>query len=50
MTKTLLRDAVAVAGLGCLGAGLHLQFGTGVALIVVGVLLLVPACSAARGR
>jgi len=48
--KNLFRDAVAVTGLACLAAGLHLKFGPGVALIVVGVLLLLPACLAVRGR
>lgn len=48
--KTLLIDAVGLAGLGCLAAGVHLQFGPGPALIVAGaVLLLVALRRAAQG-
>lgn len=48
--KNLFRDAVAVTGLACLGSGLYVRFDAGVALIVIGVLLLIPACLAARSR
>ncbi|CAG9184249.1 hypothetical protein CURE108131_25095 [Cupriavidus respiraculi] len=48
--KTLLTDVVGLGGLGCLGAGLYLQFGAGPALMGVGALLLGGAVRAAAGR
>lgn len=48
--KTLLIDAVGLAGLGCLAAGVHLQFGPGPALIVAGAVLLLVALAAARRK
>lgn len=41
--KNLVRDGVALVGLGCLAAGLYLQYGAGVALMATGGLLLVAA-------
>ena len=46
--KTLLTDLVGLVGLGCLAAGLYIQFGTGPALIVGGALLLSVAVAAGR--
>ncbi|CBJ37887.1 conserved exported protein of unknown function [Ralstonia solanacearum CMR15] len=48
--KTLLIDAVGLAGLGCLAAGVHIQFGPGPALIVAGAVLLLGAVAAARRK
>lgn len=48
--KTLLTDLVGMVGLGCLAAGLYIQFGAGPALIAVGALLLAGAVAAARRR
>lgn len=49
--KTIFRDAVTIVGLGCLVAGLYISFGKGIALIVLGWLLLLPAAIAVtRGR
>ncbi|MGD7196520.1 hypothetical protein ACQCQP_01610 [Ralstonia pseudosolanacearum] len=48
--KTMLTDAVGLAGLGCLAAGVHFQFGPGPALIVVGVVLLLGAVAAAKRK
>jgi len=41
--KNLVRDLVAVMGLGCLFAGLCLTYGLGVALTILGGLLLAAA-------
>lgn len=46
--KAIIRDAVAVIGLGCFAAGMYLQFGAGIALTSIGVLLLAAAATAAR--
>ncbi|MHA6885715.1 hypothetical protein [Ralstonia pseudosolanacearum] len=48
--KTLLIDAVGLAGLGCLAVGVHIQFGPGPALIVAGCVLLLGAVAAARRK
>ncbi|CCF97599.1 MULTISPECIES: hypothetical protein [Ralstonia solanacearum species complex] len=48
--KTLLTDAVGLAGLACLAAGVRLQFGPGPALIVVGAVLLLGAVAAVRRK
>jgi len=48
--KNLLIDAAGVAGLGCLAAGVYVQYGTGPSLIVGGALLLAFALRAAAGR
>ena len=42
----MLTDLVGLVGLGCLAAGLYIQFGTGPALIISGVLLLTVAVAA----
>ncbi len=44
--KRLLTDLVGLAGLGCLAAGLYLQFGAGMALMIVGGLMLAGAVKA----
>ncbi|CAJ49073.1 hypothetical protein ACLQ9F_11960 [Bordetella avium] len=48
--KNLLIDAAGVAGLGCLVAGVYVEYGIGSSMIVGGVLLLAFALRAAAGR
>ncbi|MCQ9615931.1 hypothetical protein L1889_03790 [Paenalcaligenes niemegkensis] len=48
--KNLFRDAVTLAGLGCLAAGLYQRCDAGVALIVMGVLMLVPVIVSIKSR
>lgn len=49
--KKLIRDIVSLGGLASFTAGVRLEFGWGVALIALGVLLLsASVAAAARGR
>ncbi|WP_440863196.1 hypothetical protein [Symbiopectobacterium purcellii] len=48
--KSLITDVIGLAGFGSLTAGVYLQFGVSVALMLTGVLLLIFALLAARGR
>ncbi len=47
MMKSLVRDLVALAGVGCLAGGLYLSYGAGVALTVLGGLLVATAAASA---
>lgn len=48
--KSLITDVIGLAGFGSLAAGVYLQFGLAAALILCGVLLLIFALVAARGK
>lgn len=48
--KGLLRDAVALLGLGALSGGLYIEYGKGIALMVIGSLLLLAVLSTFRHK
>ena len=48
--KSLITDVIGLTGFGSLAAGVYLQFGLSVALMLSGSMLLVFALVAARGK